>query len=71
MDRCPYYEIHRKAIPSREIGPVQRPDSIVETPYCTHDNSPAPLEFATKVLGKMLRCNGDITKCQLPGGYVP
>ena len=60
--RCPYYRYQAEADPQDAARPI----AIYE--YCNHRHSPAP---ATVVLftpegGNLLKCGGDLKKCQVP-----
>jgi len=71
MSECAYYKVRTTILESREISQNRPPAQHVQTPYCTHPESPAPLDFVTKVLGggRVLQCQGLFAKCQLPGGF--
>lgn len=69
MSECPNYKEHRRVTESKEISINSPPSIVVTIPYCTHSDSPAPFEEATRVIGRMLQCQGIFARCQLPGGY--
>lgn len=74
MALCPYFGVWRKQLQCRTISGTREPSfSEVKVPYCEHDHSPAPLEDVRRVLGggQILKCAGDIAKCQLPDGMKP
>ena len=61
MGTCKFYRTKTETIPSCETS--------IKIPYCTHPNAgKLSIEFLSKILGSsfVLKCNGDINKCQLP-----
>jgi len=73
MSECLYFNVQMQILKSREISQNPPPDQHIKIPYCTHRESPAPLDLVTKVIGgaRILQCEGMFAKCQIPGGYRP
>jgi hypothetical protein len=61
MSTCQFYKIKTETIPSCETN--------IKIPYCTHKEvRNLSIEYLSKILGStyVLKCNGNIDKCQLP-----
>ncbi len=74
MKRCPHFEIWCKRIPRRASSPEGAGSfHEIKVPYCTHSQSPVPLEMAQQGLGEgaVLRCQGFVRRCPLPEGVRP
>ena len=74
MAKCPHFEIWCRQIPRR--APVQQgeePHHVIKVPYCTHAQSPVPLEAAQQSLGdgSLLKCAGYVRRCPLPEAVRP
>ncbi|WP_432744407.1 hypothetical protein ABXJ76_04240 [Methylobacter sp. G7] len=67
MSKCPFFNKDSKGMPSNEINSNQQQSDyqILTTYWCTHEDS--PISSAWVVGGAtILRCGGDIEKCQIP-----
>lgn len=66
---CPYYNEHRQVLRSKRItgGRGAPLSQVVIVPWCSHENSPVPRMIAISVIGGagILRCGGDLEKCQV------
>ena len=74
MAKCPHFEIWCRQIP-RRIHAQQggEPHHVIKVPYCTHSESPVPLQAAQQSLGdgSLLKCAGHVRRCPLPEGVRP
>lgn len=72
MSDCPYFKLHQSSVQRRPIGRVYRPQ-VSEVPWCSHPESSVTHDNATGVIGggNLLRCGGDLDKCQVPGAVGP
>jgi len=65
MPKCQYYKIDTKIIKNTEVN-SPLPDKIQKWPFCSHEKSILKLEHVLVWGGdKLLKCSGDINKCQL------
>lgn len=70
---CRHYQIWKRRI-TRRSRPDQRLRFFeITAPYCTHPQSPLPLEAAQQGLGEgqSLTCAGFVRRCPLPDGIRP
>lgn len=69
MDRCPFFATNRLSTQRSPMNSSrqQQPKKVVDVPYCTHTNSPAPKDIVLGVIGggTILKCGGDFSKCPL------
>lgn len=69
MGECEYFKEDRKENESKEIRADRSRNIIVnKIPWCSHFHSPVTLERARSfpVVGTLLKCGGDLDKCQIP-----
>lgn len=74
MKSCPHFEIWCKRIPRRAASPEEGERfHEIKVPYCTHSQSPVPLEVAQQGLGEgaVLKCQGFVRRCPLPQDVRP
>ena len=67
---CPYYADCRREM-ANGAAPLRAPDAVAADdmlPYCQHKHSPVTRNVVLNMTGgaKLLRCGGDIGKCQVP-----
>jgi hypothetical protein len=68
MSICQFYNLGVQHRISKEINSNHQASlNTTKTPWCSHNDSPVTLE-QTNVIGGafLLRCGGDLDKCQLP-----
>lgn len=67
MKNCPHYQEHRSHVESREIGSLAPRVRSYVVPWCAHTDSPVPMRKAVGVIGgnALLKCGGDLTRCQV------
>ena len=64
--KCPHYRDEIRHITAGSDGTTYS----VPVAWCEHANSPCTVEEVNNIGGPLkLRCLGDITKCELRGGY--
>jgi hypothetical protein len=67
--RCPYYFNHTKQIrsstASESVGQAVSWE-WTSIPYCLHKHSPAPRGLMNITEANVLKCGGDLAKCQIP-----
>lgn len=63
---CPYFGVDVRRIPIREIG--RSGEATAQVAYCKHKHSPLTEHMARRVIGAahVLRCEGDLDRCQVP-----
>lgn len=74
MAKCPHFEIWCREIPRRSrVQDGAEPHHVIKVPYCTHAESPVPLQAAQQSLGNgsLLKCAGHVRRCPLPEGVRP
>ncbi len=74
MKPCPHFEIWCKRVPRRVHSPEDGESfHEIKVPYCTHPQSPVPLEAAQQGLGEgaVLKCQGFVRRCPLPEDVRP
>lgn len=65
--RCPYFAYQAEAAPLDPAN-LAHPAGITMFPYCRHKHSPAraSIVFSTAGGSALLKCGGDLSKCQVP-----
>lgn len=74
MSLCPYYETWQKVSRSNEISSSREPSySKISAHYCSHDQSTVTKADVIGTIGGglLLKCRGDVARCQLPNGMKP
>lgn len=74
MTLCKYFKKHTVVTPSKQITSHGQGsgDTYASTRYCLHPNSPVDIKQACGWGGaSLLRCNGDISQCQLAPEFQP
>lgn len=74
MMQCHHYRKVQKLQESRDLQADRQSRGEIETrPYCDHSHSPVDKSAATKTAfgGTLLKCSGDLSKCQVDAEYRP
>jgi len=73
MQKCQFFKTESKFIYDNSIQAhrQQVAPTEIKLPWCSHPQSDVTKSDATQTIGGggLLRCGGDLAKCQLPKGY--
>jgi len=74
MAKCPHFEIWcRQVLRRTHAQQAGESHHVIKVAYCTHSESPVPLQAAQQSLGdgSLLKCAGYVRRCPLPEGIRP